>query len=77
MTRMEVTEAGCLGAAMLACAADSGRPVNEIATAWARPGERFEPDATNSQFYDDQFVRYQQLRPAVRSIIGGKKSCAG
>jgi xylulokinase len=69
LTRMEVTEAGCLGAAMLAAAAESGRPVDQIAETWIKPGERFEPKAQNSQFYSEQFVRYQQLRPAVRSVF--------
>jgi xylulokinase len=74
LTRMEVTEAGCLGAAMLAAAADSGRPVDQIAEAWIKPGERFEPDPKKSKFYTEQFVRYQQLRPAVHSVMGSKNN---
>lgn len=73
LTCMEVTEAGCLGAAMLAAAADSGRPADQIAEAWIKPGERFEPDPKRSKFYSEQFVRYQQLRPAVRSVIGSEQ----
>lgn len=68
ITTVEVTEAGCLGMAMLARSADSGIPARDIAAAWVRTGDAIEPDAARAARYDDLFSRYKQLYPAMRDL---------
>jgi xylulokinase len=69
LTRLEISEASCLGAAILACAADTGRSVTEISGEWIKPGARFEPESANARWYDERFANYRALRPAVRTAL--------
>jgi xylulokinase len=39
ITVLNITEAGCAGAAMLACAASDERPVDQLASQWVHPGK--------------------------------------
>jgi len=64
ITTLNVTEAGCLGVAMLACAADTGRPVGELARQWVKPVGVFKP----RQDYAEKFARYRELQPILRKI---------
>ena len=59
-------EAGCLGVAMLACAAALDRPVKELAQEWVRPSARFEPH--NLNFYTERFDAYRRLYPAMKNL---------
>ena len=65
---MDVTEAGCLGAAMLACAAETGRPLAELARAWVRPRRSFPPDPARAAHYCERFRVYRQVRPALAGL---------
>jgi xylulokinase len=65
--RPRVTEAGCLGAAMLARAARLGGGLEALARDWARIEEAIEPDAANAAFYRDKFQAYEKLYPALRN----------
>jgi xylulokinase len=65
---MDVTEAGCLGAAMLACAADTGCPVDQLASTWVRRTSVCEPDPHRARWYRERFSAYRRLRPALRRL---------
>ena len=65
ITRVAVTEAGCLGVAMLAHAAASGGDVRELARAWVRPLAVVTPNTALVAHYAEQFARYRRLYPAV------------
>lgn len=64
-------EAGCLGAALLAAAADLGAGCDEVAKAWVLPGHTFIPDPDRSAVYDQHFARYRQLYPVLRDLQSG------
>ncbi len=68
VTRLDVTEAGCLGAAMLAASAHSGTPVAELAKSWVRPLETLEPDPDRAAGYAARLEQYRRLYPAVREL---------
>ena len=65
---MDVTEAGCLGAAMLACAAETGRPLAELARTWVRTRRSFLPDPARAAHYRARFETYRRLRPALAGL---------
>ena len=69
LTQLETSEAGCLGAAILACAADTGRSVAEIAGEWIKPGAHFEPDSVNARRYDERYDTYRAMRSAIRTAL--------
>jgi xylulokinase len=68
ITTLAVTEAGCMGAAMLACAAHTGASPHELARAWVKTGPAVEPDAGRAARYSEQFENYRNLYPAVRDL---------
>jgi xylulokinase len=68
VTTVEVTEAGCLGAAALACAARTGADVGEVAGSWVRTGPAVEPDPARARRYDGKFAEYLRLYPALREF---------
>ncbi len=63
-----VTEAGCMGAAMLACAADTGAPARDLAQAWVKCDSAVEPDPALADWYTERFNLYRQIYPAIKSI---------
>jgi len=65
---MQVNEAGCLGAAMLALAAVADRPVAELASAWVRTVDTIEPDTALRQHYLDRFAQYRRLYALSREL---------
>ncbi len=66
ITTMAVTEAGCLGVAMLACAADTGTPLAQLVETWVKQQSVVEPDSTRTAFYNERFQAYKELYPAIR-----------
>jgi len=68
MTTVGVTEAGCLGVAMLACSADLGISVIELAEKWIQPISQIMPQDHNRMIYDKNYKSYQQLYSHVRKI---------
>jgi len=68
ITTLNVTEAGCLGAAMLAYAAYAGRPVSEVAEAWVKPVATCSPDPEAASNYCERFELYRELYPLIRQI---------
>ena len=68
ITTAEVTEAGCLGVAMLAAAACTGETPERIVAQWVRLGAVVEPNPENAAYYDERFGKYLQLYPAVKAL---------
>lgn len=68
IARASVTEAGCMGAAMLAKAADNGTDVKNIAADWVRLTDLLEPDPGNAAFYQEQFGSYLKLYPTLKTL---------
>jgi xylulokinase len=64
----EVTEAGCFGAALLACSAIEEIPVSELYKQIVARSEVISPDPQNSGIYDKKFESYKQLYPALRQF---------
>lgn len=62
----DVTEAGCLGCAMLACAADTGASVRELADSWVRSAMNILPRPELQDWYDARFAVYRELYPTLR-----------
>ncbi len=67
VTIMDVTEAGCMGVAILARAFNTGQTVEEIASAWVRPLSKAEPVGLKDH-YDKKFLTYKKLYPALKSL---------
>jgi len=64
-----VTEAGCMGVAMLAAAAVTGEPVTSLAGRWVRISDVVQPNAHNAATYADRYQSYTRLYPAIKEII--------
>lgn len=69
ITTVEVTEAGCLGCAMLACAAKTGEDVKNIAGRWVKMGRVIEPKPGNAEIYAEKFKRYKTLYPTLKPLM--------
>ena len=68
ITTLAVTEAGCLGVAMLACAAHTGTSPRELVNTWVKTGAAVEPDSHRAAYYGERFAAYRQLYPAMREF---------
>jgi xylulokinase len=66
VTILDVTEAGCLGAAILAKGFDSQENVGKIVSLWVRTLSKAEPG--NKDHYDKKFETYKKLYPALKSL---------
>jgi xylulokinase len=67
ITVMNVTEAGCLGVAMLAKAAHDQQNVAKIAQNWVSTVGYRQPDPTFSDVYRAKFYKYRELYAALKS----------
>ena len=68
ITTLNVKEAGCCGAAMLACAADKKAPISELAKKWIKPLSTVYPQPENKDWYDGRFEIYRKLYKTVKEI---------
>ncbi len=66
ITTLAISEAGCLGAALLACAAHTGTAPRNLQAAWVRPESAIEPDPQRAARYCERFAAYRELYPAMR-----------
>lgn len=66
ITTLAVTEAGCLGVALLACAAHAGASPHEITKTWVKRGASIQPDSKRATYYDERFLAYRELYPAMQ-----------
>jgi len=64
----DVTDAGCLGAAMLACAADTQISVRELARRWVRTTTTFQPRAQYGPFYGQKLAAYKELYHTLKQF---------
>jgi xylulokinase len=70
MVRTRVSEAGCLGVAMLAAAGTGAfRSLEEGVRAMVSLGERFEPDPARQRLYAERFEKYRALWPLMRDYL--------
>lgn len=74
ITTLAVTEAGCLGVAMLACAAHTGAKPRELVTQWVKTTSVVEPDPRRARCYEDRFEAYRQLYPVIRQWQGEREA---
>jgi xylulokinase len=68
ITVLDVTEAGCLGAALLACSADTGDDVVPLSHRWVRVAGVCQPNPDHVRWYRQRFATYRRLRPALRKL---------
>jgi len=64
----EVTEAGCMGVAMLAKSADTGEGVSQIARDWVGISDVIEPDPGHAKVYAERFQKYLRVYSAIKSL---------
>lgn len=72
ITTLAVTEAGCLGVALLACAAHSGAKPQDLVDTWVKPTSVVEPDPERAKQYEEKFAAYRELYPAIRQSLRKK-----
>jgi xylulokinase len=66
ITVLDVTEAGCMGVAMLAKAEHHKESVIDIAEKWVKPVSRLIPE--KHDFYNKKFSWYKNMYPAIKNI---------
>jgi len=71
ISTVAVTEAGCLGVAMLACAAVTQEDVRSLAGKWVHVTGQLRPDPDNAAYYGSRFQDYLKLYPAIRGLAPG------
>ncbi len=64
----EVTEAGCLGAALLACATKENEEVSSLVDQWVRPGEAILPNSGRAEFYRERLAQYEQTYASLHTL---------
>jgi xylulokinase len=64
----DVKEAGCYGAALLACSAIEKIPVEQLLKHSRTANEVFSPNPENAKFYDKKFESYKQLYPLLKQF---------
>jgi xylulokinase len=68
ITTLKVIEAACMGAAMLAFAADSGGDIRRIASEWVKPLDQHLPRPEQAGYYNERFELYRKIYPAIRKL---------
>jgi xylulokinase len=61
-------EAGCYGAAMLACSATENIPVEQLIRSNMNENEVFSPNPDYANIYNGKFDTYRQLYPALKQF---------
>lgn len=69
ITTLAVTEAGCLGVALLACAAHTKTAPRDLVGAWVAPQRAVEPDPARAAVYHERFADYQRVYPWMREFL--------
>ncbi len=68
ITTLNVTEAGCLGIAMLACSTHTNEPIQKLVTKWIRPESTIIPQSDNKKWYNKQFEQYKKLYALIKQV---------
>jgi xylulokinase len=61
-----INEAGCYGAAMLACSVMKKVPAEQLIATNLTESETFTPNVKNAQFYNMKFQNYRELYPVLK-----------
>lgn len=69
ITVAAVTEAGCMGVAMLGAAAVTGESVTSIAGRWSREVGVVHPNPANAGAYSERYDTYAKLYPTVKRVV--------
>lgn len=64
----KVTETGCMGGALLAYAALSSQPVDELARQWIHVGETVMPNAKHAAHYEKRLADYRCFYASIREL---------
>lgn len=64
-----VTEAGCLGAAILACASYSGSNIHDLARKWIKIKSTLIPNEEYNLIYSRKFEDYKKLYSKIRKVM--------
>ena len=65
---VRITEAGCLGVAMLAYAAHSGENLKSTVDSWVKTGDTVIPNPELSAHYTEKFELYKKIYPALKKL---------
>ena len=71
----DVTETGCMGAAMLAAAADGEAGVVDLADRWVKLSAVKTPQPDRADWYAKRFAFYRQLQPRLRELEKRGQEC--
>jgi xylulokinase len=63
-----VKEAGCYGAAMIACSTSENIPVERLINTLNTENEVFSPNSENAEFYENKFKTYKKLYPVLKQF---------
>jgi xylulokinase len=66
---IEVEEAGCFGAAMIACAAVTNNNVAQLVTQNRKELMEIEPQPEQVEIYEGKFEKYKTLYPLIQQVI--------
>jgi xylulokinase len=69
VTTLDVSEAGCLGVALLACAGHTGAAVGLLAQRWVKPRSVIRPRPECVAVYDRHFAAYRSLYAVLKSVV--------
>jgi xylulokinase len=67
----EVTETGCLGGALLACAAVTGHGVEDLVGRWIRMQGTVHPDPARAAHYEKRLGDYRKTYAALKALSAG------
>ncbi len=65
---LNIQEAGCFGAAMLACSAGTKKPVKKLASEWVKKISIIYPQKEYINWYSKRFGLYKELYKNIKSI---------
>lgn len=68
--QIEVSEAGCLGAARLARSADQNIPVLELVRRKFQPEQKILPDPDRAEQYQHKFEQYKLFYSSIKNLAG-------
>ena len=68
ITMLNVKEAGCYGAAMLACSADTGKPIQNLSSRWIKESAVVYPQSGYEKLYKKRYKAYKKLYKNIKSL---------
>ena len=65
---IEIDEAGCFGAAMIACSAETGTPLTELTAGKNKEKTLITPIPEQVKIYDAKFEKYKNIYPTLKTL---------